>query len=94
MESFVVNLSDPGGKRYLRVSIALEIDDQDFLAEAKKAIPQMRDRILMILPAKMFKDIQTSPGKDALRKEIIAQLNPLLDKCKITNLYFQEFVIQ
>ncbi len=94
MESFVVNLADPGGKRYLRVSIALEIDDQDFLAEAKKKSPQMRDRILMILPAKMFKEIRTSPGKDALGKEIIAQLNPLLDKCKITNLYFQEFVVQ
>lgn len=94
MESFVVNLADPGGKRYLRVSIALELDDKDFVEEAKKNVPQMRDRILMILPAKKFKDIRTSSGKDSLRKEIIAQLNPLLDKCKITNLYFQEFVIQ
>ena len=94
MESFVVNLADPGGKRYLRVSIALEIDDQDFLAEVKKKSPQMRDRILMILPAKKFKDIRTSSGKDSLGKEIIAQLNPLLDKCKITDLYFQEFVVQ
>jgi len=94
METFVVNLADPGGKRYLRVSIALELDDQDFVEEAKKKTPQMRDRILMILPAKKFKDIRTSSGKDSLRKEMIAQLNPLLDKCKITNLYFQEFVIQ
>ena len=94
METFVVNLADPGGKRYLRVSIALEIDDKDFVEEAKKNTPQMRDRILLILPAKNFKDIRTSSGKDSLRQEIIAQLNPLLDKCKITNLYFQEFVIQ
>jgi len=94
METFVVNLADPGGKRYLRVSIALEIDDQDFVEEAKKNVPQMRDKILLILPAKKFKDIRTSSGKDSLRKEIIAQLNPLLDNCKITNLYFQEFVIQ
>jgi len=94
METFVVNLADPGGKRYLRVSMALEITDQKFIEEVKKKIPQMRDRILMILPARNFKDIRTSSGKDSLRKEIIAQLNPLLDKCKITNLYFQEFVIQ
>ena len=94
METFVVNLADPGGKRYLRVSIALEIDDQDFVEDAKKNVPQMRDRILMILPAKKFKDIRTYSGKDSLRKELIAQLNPLLDKCEITNLYFQEFVIQ
>ena len=94
METFVVNLADPGGKRYLRVTIALEIDDQDFVEEVKKIVPKMRDKVLLILPAKEFKDIQTSSGKDALRKEILAQLNPLLNKCKITNLYFQEFVIQ
>ena len=94
LETFVVNLADPGGKRYLRVSIALEIDDKDFVEEAKKAIPQMRDKILMILPAKRFADIRTSSGKNALRDEIIAELNPLLEKCKITNLYFQEFVVQ
>ena len=94
METFVVNLADPGGKRYLRVTIALEIDDQDFVEKVKKIVPKMRDKVLLILPAKKFKDIQTSSGKDALRKEILAQLNPLLNKCKITNLYFQEFVIQ
>ena len=94
METLVVNLADPGGKRYLRVTIALEIDDQDFVEKVKKIVPKMRDKVLLILPAKKFKDIQTSSGKDALRKEILAQLNPLLNKCKITNLYFQEFVIQ
>ena len=94
METFVVNLADPGGKRYLRVTIALEIDDQDFVEKVKKIVPKMRDKVLLILPAKKFKDIQTSSGKDALRKEILAQLNPLLNKCKITDLYFQEFVIQ
>lgn len=94
METFVVNLADPGGKRYLRVTIALEIDDQDFVEEVKKNVPKMRDKVLLILPSKKFKDIRTSSGKDSLRKEIIAQLNPLLNKCKITNLYFQEFVIQ
>ena len=94
LETFVVNLADPGGKRYLRVTLALEIDDKDFVTEVKDIVPQIRDKVLLILPAKKFKDIRTSSGKESLRKEIIAQLNPLLDKCKITNLYFQEFVVQ
>lgn len=94
LDTFVVNLADPGGKRYLRISTVLEIDDQDFVEHAKKKVPQIRDRILMILPAKKFKDVRTASGKEALKKEIVAQLNLLLDKCKVTNLYFQEFVIQ
>ena len=94
LETFVVNLADPGGKRYLRVSIAMEIDDKDYVEGIKKKLPQIRDKILMIIPTKKFKDVQTSLGKDSLRNEIIAQLNPLLDKGEITNLYFQEFVVQ
>lgn len=94
LDTFVVNLADPGGKRYLRISTVLEIDDQDFVEHAKKKIPQIRDRILMILPSKKFKDVRTASGKESLKKEIVAQLNLLLDKCKVTNLYFQEFVIQ
>lgn len=94
LDTFVVNLADPGGKRYLRISTVLEIDDQDFVEHAKKKVPQIRDRILMILPAKKFKDVRTASGKESLKKEIVAQLNLLLDKCKVTNLYFQEFVIQ
>ena len=94
METFVVNLADPGGKRYLRVTMALEIDDQDCVTETKENVPQIRDKVLLILPAKEFKDIRTSSGKEVLRKEIIEQLGPLLKNCKITNLYFQEFVIQ
>jgi len=40
----------------------------DFISEAKENVPQMRDRILLILPAKKFQDIRTSSGKDSLRK--------------------------
>ena len=94
METFVVNLADRGGKRYLRVTMAMEIDDKDFVTEAKENVPRMRDKVLLILPTKEFKDIRTSSGKEALRKEIIEQLSPLLKNCKITNLFFQEFVIQ
>ncbi len=94
METFVVNLADPGGKRYLRVSMSLEINDQDFVEEVKKKIPHMRDSILMILPTKTFNDVRTSPGKETLRQEIITQLNSHLKEAKIVNLYFQEFVIQ
>ena len=94
LDTFVVNLADPGGKRYLRVTMTLELKDKDLLAEVKKAVPRMRDRVLLILPAKKFVEIRTAEGKESLRKEIIAQLNPLLEKNEITDLYFQEFVVQ
>lgn len=94
LDSFIVNLADPGGKRYLNIKIVLEFDDKDFAGSLKRREPQIRDKILMILPTKTFKEIQSVEGKNSLRNTIIAELNNIVQEVKITNLYFQEFVVQ
>lgn len=94
LDSFIVNLADPGGKRYLNIRIILELDDKEFAGSLKRREPQIRDKILMILPTKTFKEIQSVEGKNSLRTTIIAELNNIVQEGKITNLYFQEFVVQ
>ena len=94
LDSFIVNLADPGGRRYLNIKIVLELSDKELIDHLKIQVPQIRDRILMILPTKTFKDIQSVEGKNSLRTEIIGELNSLLQEGKITSLYFQEFVVQ
>lgn len=94
LETFIVNLADEGGNRYLRVTLDLELENPDLESELKKRLPQVRDSILMILPSKRFEDISPVEGKIALRDEILAKLNGFINKGKITNIYFKEFVIQ
>lgn len=94
LESFIVNLADPGGKRYLSTRIVLEFSDKEWIASLEKKVPEIRDRILMILPTKTYKDIQSVEGKNALRASLIAVLNDILQQGKITNIFFQEFVVQ
>lgn len=94
LDSFIVNLADPGGRRYLNIRIVLELDDKEFAESLKKQVPEIRDKILMILPTKTFKEIQSVEGKNSLRTIIIAELNNIIQEGKITNLYFQEFVVQ
>lgn len=94
LDSFIVNLADPGGRRYLNIRIVLELDDKEFAESLKKQVPEIRDKILMILPTKTFKEIQSVEGKNSLRTAIIAELNNIIQEGKITNLYFQEFVVQ
>ena len=94
LESFIANLADPGGNRFLRVTMELELDNDDLTKEMEKRLPQIRDCILMILPTRTYQDIQTVEGKIALRSEIVAKLNALLKKEAITNIYFTEFVTQ
>jgi flagellar FliL protein len=94
LEPFIVNLSDQGGKRYLRVTMGLEMGDPKFADEMTKRLPQIRDSILMILPSRKVDELQATEGKNALRSEIISSLNALLGKEMVKKIYFTEFVIQ
>jgi flagellar protein FliL len=94
LETFIVNLADKGGNRYLRVTMDLELGNPELEAEITKRLPQVRDSILMILPTKRFEDISTVQGKTALRDQIQETINGFLAKGKISNIYFKEFVVQ
>jgi len=94
LKTFVVNLADAGGKRYLRVGMVLELKDAGLTWEVEENLPHIRDKILMILPSKTFDAVKTFEGKMALKSEIMNELNSLLKKGKISNLYFEEFVVQ
>jgi len=94
LDTFIVNLSDRGGTKYLRMTMDLELSNKDTTAEVEKRLPQIRDAILTILPAKASKDITSIEGKTALRDEIMARLNSFMKNGSVTNIYFTEFVIQ
>jgi flagellar protein FliL len=94
LETFIVNLADKGGKRYLRVSIDLELDKEETVKVVEKRLPKIRDAILMILPTKKYEDIDTVEGKSALRNEILTKINELMKSEEIKNIYFTEFVVQ
>ena len=94
LDTFIVNLADKGGNRYLRVTMDLELGNPELESEIKKRLPQVRDGILMILPTKRFEDISTVQGKTALRDEVLETLNGFLTQGKIINIYFKEFVVQ
>ena len=94
LETFIVNLADKGGTRYLRVSMDLELENEETGKVVDKRLPKIRDAILTILPTKKYEDIGTVEGKSALRNEMLTKLNELMQPEKIKNIYFTEFVVQ
>jgi flagellar FliL protein len=94
LDTFIANLADEGGKRYLRVTMELELKDTTVREDLEKRLPQIRNAVLMLLPTKRHEDIQNIEGKIVLRNEIIDRLNSLFKEDRIANLYFTEFVIQ
>jgi len=95
LDTFIVNLAEPGGNRYLRVTMDLEVvGGKPAEDEMAKRVPQLRDAILMILPTKRYADINTTEGKTAMREQLTETINELLATAKVARIYFKEFVIQ
>ena len=91
---FIVNLADPGGRRYLKVTVELELDKKEGEAEFKGRVPEIRDQIILALSSKTFQQLQGGAGKQVLREELTARMNTILKVGKIKSIYFTEFVVQ
>ncbi len=94
LTSFVVNLADPGGRRYLKVTLELELDKKETEQELKTRLPEIRDQIILALSSKTFQQVQGVAGKTVLREELTARLNSILKGGKVKNSFFTEFVVQ
>lgn len=91
---FTVNIADPGGRRYLRTEIHLEIKDVKQQGEIEGRIPVIQDRILAVLSSKTLTDLEVY-NRDNLRQELLNQINDALGKKDaIANVYFTVFVTQ
>ena len=94
LDTFIVNLADEKSKRYLKVTMQIELKEGEPLELLEKRLVQVRDIILMILPTKRFQEIRSADGKTLLRQEIMTRLNDLFKKEAVHNIYFTEFVVQ
>jgi flagellar protein FliL len=94
MGTFLVNLSDSGGKRYLKISIQLELSNQQASQELGRRNVEVRDAVLMILSSKEYNDIGNAMGKMVLKRELLARLNKILRDGQVKEIYFTEFLVQ
>lgn len=93
-DTFIVNLADPGGIRYLKVSMQAELDSDKLADEIEKRKPQIRDIILTVLSSKTYAEVSTAQGKLALKQEIMRRINLTLTSGALKSIYFTEFVSQ
>ena len=94
MDSFIVNLTDAQGTRYLKVTMQLEMSHEMLSSEIDNRLPQIRDEVITLLSSKSFDDVSTIAGKRALKRSILNSMNKYLTTGKVLNVYFSEFVVQ
>ncbi|MBW2492045.1 MAG: flagellar basal body-associated FliL family protein, partial [Deltaproteobacteria bacterium] len=94
--SFVVNLLDHKGvgKRYLKVTIQLEVEKEEHKMLIENHIPQLRDTILLLLSSQTLKEINTMEGKLELKQALLSRMKQILGDGIVRRIYFTEFVVQ
>jgi len=63
LDPFIVNLAGSQGKRFLKVTVSLELSAPEVHAEAKENIKKIMDPILVLLSRKNFEDVYSVQGK-------------------------------
>ena len=94
LDQFVVNLADPQGKRYLRLTITLELESPEAVERATKMVPKLRDMVIVLLTSLTFEEVMTPEGKVQIRDELLERFNQILRPDRVRNIYFTDFVVQ
>lgn len=99
MEKFTLNLAgDPlkDPKRTLQFEVNLEMLNKEGFEEVinNDNRAKARDRILRILGSKTYFELETIQGKLFLKDQIASEINTILDKGVVKDIYFTSFVVQ
>ena len=99
LDPFVVNLKEPDQKHFVKLRLQVTISPEEriaVLAENQLLIARCRDRILTLLSSKSYSELSSPLGREALRREIKARLEPLFDgeDDKLEDILFSEFMVQ
>ncbi|WP_404409317.1 flagellar basal body-associated protein FliL [Pseudidiomarina marina] len=95
---FTVNLqSDQFGPRLLYAGLTLEVPSEKVKATLMKNMPQVRNRLLVLLSGQEAESIAQSEGKKVLAKSIMDSLSAPYqgdEELAINDVLFTEFIVQ
>jgi len=94
LDTFTVNLKSDAGRRYLKVTMSLELEGEELSLELDAKSPVLRDRVIRILTSKTLEEISSKKGKHKVSTQIMDTLNAMISDGNIKGIYFTEFVIQ
>ena len=94
LPTFMVNLADPLGRRYIKLTIEVEMNSQSAAEELQNNTAKARDSINLLLSSKSYADLAPAENKILLKNEIVERLNQILGGPKVARVYFVDIVIQ
>lgn len=91
----IVNLSSSDGQpRYLRLSVQLELKNEDEKAAVEQVMPRVIDQFQTYLRELRVKDLRGSAGIYRLQMELLSRVNAAAYPVEVQDVLFQEILIQ
>ena len=98
LDPMTVNLSPEDGNKVLQVTMTVQLGDDKQVEAFKTRMPQIRDRLEMLLSAQKGSVLLTPQGKETLKHDILTTLSkpyaPNTPAQKIYGVSFTSFIIQ
>lgn len=94
LPDLIVNLSSNTGARFLKMRVQLEIADETKLPEIEAVTPRVIDQFQTYLREMRVEDLRGSAGIYRLRQELLYRVNIAAHPVKVTDVLFQEMLIQ
>ena len=94
LDNLVLNPAESGGTRFLLLSIAFELKDQETQDAMKARDAELRDVVLATVGNKTVEQLSNVAARDSLKVELKGAAAQLFKKKAVRRVYFPQFVIQ
>lgn len=95
LDPAIVNIAGTNGRRYLKVTVQIEIpEEEELIKEVEARKPLLSDRLIQILAVKPLEEVTSEGSLQALKQQITDQFGKELGIDRLKNVYLTEFVIQ
>ena len=94
IDNLIVNPSGSQGRRFLMMSVAIEVPDAKAEGQLREHDAQLRDAILGALESESITTITSIGGRDSVRFAIQRVVQPLVADAEYVHVYLPQFVLQ
>ncbi len=95
LPDMLVNLTGAGGERaMLKLSVALELPDQETVAKIEPIMPRVTDNFQVFLRELRVEDLSGSAGMFRLKEELTRRVNLAVAPAVVKDVLFKEMLIQ
>ncbi len=98
LDTFTVNLQSEYNDQHLQTNLTLKVTDNPDVDLIKAHMPEVRNRILLVLSSKSAAQILTAEGKRKLASELASEINQPFSESRsiqpVESVLFTSFVIQ